>query len=200
MAKPAGIEQKPTEGPKTIKIKPATAVSTVKIGAKPPSPDAVDEKRKTSRISLEAAFSTETAKPTDGPKTIKLKRPTEAATIKIAPKTEAPKPAEGEQAKDTLSKTAHLELPPEDEGASPTKRKTVRIKRPDGAGAPRESVSVATAAGEAAPEEAVATTVAEQMGWLAPVCSIVTILVVGALIYFILAAGPLSRVWDGWTI
>lgn len=199
MAKAVTPGQQPPEGPKTIRIKPATAVSTVRIGAaapRPVMPGAVDEKRKTSRISLEAAFSTDAAKATNGPKTIKLKRPTEAATIKVAPKGEAPKPAAGVPASDALNKTAQLDIPPEEEGATPTKRKTVRIKRPEGR-EHREAVSIARAEAEPSREEQT-TAVSEDIGWLAPVFSIVTILIVAALIYFILAAGPLSRVWDGW--
>jgi hypothetical protein len=163
-AKPTGgptvMATPPTEGPKTIRIKPkpATAqtqkVAQAGILAEEDDGDdsgslALSDKRKTSRISLEAAMTTE---PTPGgagsddtarPKTIRLKRPSEAATVKVSaqPGTSIPEPAlssttqtEGEPLMPmaaSLEETSKLDMPPpaEDDG-SQTRRKTIKVKRP----------------------------------------------------------------------
>jgi len=100
------------------------------------------EKRKTSRISLESALVPETKSGEESPKTIKLKRPSEASTVKLAP---PPAGSDGAAAQDAKSKTAKLDdLPPAEEEISPTRRKTIKVKRPSGA----PGAGVAALAGE----------------------------------------------------
>lgn len=131
------------------------------------SPDA---KRMTTRISLEAVLMTpeaSEAKPAvpgvpgsdTGPKTIRLKRPSEAATVKVSPKPKIAKVEEAgsAEAKAALNRTARLEEAAEEpaaEGDTPSKRKTIRIKRPGegggGAGAP-QAVSIARGEGGGVP-------------------------------------------------
>ena len=153
---------KRTQAPKTIRIKPITKKTQVAPPiAKAPAPKSetasLDEKRKTSRISLDSVFRPDTeaapkaapapaATPAaatspeaapERPKTIRLKRPSEAATIKLAQRPKpatAPKPHTGpSEAKTVLSKTSRIdeEAAAEEEGGiSPTRRKTIRVKRP----------------------------------------------------------------------
>ena len=123
-----------TDAPKTIRIKPATASQ----GAAPVSPIAAKAetsnleaaKRKTSRISLESAMQSG-QEDEGGPKTIRLKRPSEAPTIKVAKP-----PAAATAALDTAAKgqTARIDIPDEDAepDVSPTRKKTIRVKRPSG--------------------------------------------------------------------
>ena len=174
----------PPEGgvtPKTIRIKPIPMTDKTSglaglgklapeqpAAAQAPTP-ATAAKRKTSRVSLESALAAEQQQPepppsseTDagGPKTIRLKRPTDGATVKVTqdaqPTVDA---AAGAETKPALGKTARLdEVPPEEEGATPTRRKTIRVKRPTiqttvpvGGGVPIGQISRVQE--EAAPEE-----------------------------------------------
>jgi len=134
--------------PKTIKIKPTAPVpkvrSTQPLSITVPIAEADSDKihtdaakRKTSRIPLEEALTadTESEEPAEAadparPKTIKIKRPgSEASTVK------ARKPAPAKAADDgEMSKTARLDSLPLDEAdATPTQKKTIRVKRPDAA-------------------------------------------------------------------
>ena len=148
--KQGGLTRSPSseaEAPKTIRIKPATASQ----GAAPASPGAAKAetsnleaaKRKTSRISLESAMSTGTEEE-GGPKTIKLKRPSEAPTIKAA------RPPAAAAAADSAAKgqTARIDIPEEEseQDVSPTRKKTIRVKRPSGAAegtGPKQEVKAA---------------------------------------------------------
>ena len=131
--------------PKTIRIKPPSALPGP---ASAPSAAAMAsaEKRKTSRISLESALNSDTKESasTGAPETIKLKRPSEASTVKVVGA-----PALGTD-DDAKSKTARLDDIPgaTEEDASPTRRKTIKVKR-----APSPSVVGAPSAG-AEPEVA----------------------------------------------
>ncbi|MFO7871911.1 MAG: hypothetical protein R6V03_10840 [Kiritimatiellia bacterium] len=130
--------------PKTVRLQPK---AQQKAGAQPPSAQAQkapaaggageegDEKRKTSRISLDAVLSESDSKESggggSGPKTIKLKPPTEAGTVKVAQgKPSAPVPSAGQ----TKDQTTQLDeaAPPETEGQTPTKRKTIKVARGPG--------------------------------------------------------------------
>ncbi|NCC51312.1 MAG: hypothetical protein EOM20_08865 [Spartobacteria bacterium] len=85
-----------------------------------------------------------------GPRTIRIKRPTQTPPTAIlsspvapptAPISHAPTPIAVPSVEDAKkSETARIELPPEAEGGAKlhTRRKTVRIKRPDGTSASRE--------------------------------------------------------------
>ena len=139
-----------TDDIKTIKLKPPTATQSVS------SPEsaaiaAQAAKSKTSRISLESALSAQPELPPAGgaPKTIRLKRPTEMG---------------GAPAKPTLKPpTTHIQIPqtphqtgqippaavaippqePEQESPdnSPTRKKTIKVKRPGAGGGPKISIS-----------------------------------------------------------
>ena len=107
---------KQTDGPKTIRLKPGAGGKTVKR-----KPKVESSKSETSRISLEDALASDSehqgsaavGKPTQSPKTIRLKRPSEGATIKT----------EGRKADD--------EDDGDPEDITATRRKTIRLKRPD---------------------------------------------------------------------
>jgi len=137
---PSDGKGKPSATPKTIRIKPITKKKAAVAPPAAPEPASLDDKRKTSRISLDAVFSdTEKAEgeaPSERPKTIRLKRPTEAATIKIArrptpPAAPSPEAVTPSEAKTVLSKTSRIDnLPEAEEEITPTRRKTIRVKRP----------------------------------------------------------------------
>ncbi len=138
----------PALKPKTVKIKPSVQVpkvrSTQPLSITVPIADvdsrkiqADAEKRKTSRIPLEEALTADKeseapAEPVDParPKTIKIKRPgSESATVKVKKPAMAAADDGGE-----MSKTARLDhLPLDDADATPTQKKTIRVKRPDAA-------------------------------------------------------------------
>ena len=87
-----------------------------------------------------------------------------------------------------MTKTAQLDVPPAedtDEGPTPTKRKTVRIKRP-GAEESRVAGSVARISEPEETEQEAAKT-EDEVRWLFPALSFVAILVVAVLIYIIIA-------------
>ncbi len=116
---------------------PVPGSDPLPAGHEAPSPAQKDaEKRKTSRISLEAALSgtDESSSDQSRPKTIRLKRPSEAATVKV--KRVVP-PSVASTA--SATKTAEIAEPGEGDGveAPMTRRKTIRVKRPTrAAGAP----------------------------------------------------------------
>ncbi len=138
---PSEGKGKPSSAPKTIRIKPITKKKAAVPSPAASEPASLDDKRKTSRISLDAVFS-DTDKDEGGeaaperPKTIRLKRPTEAATIKIArrptpPTAPTPEAVAPSEAKTVLSKTSRIDnLPEAEEEITPTRRKTIRVKRP----------------------------------------------------------------------
>ena len=140
-----------TDDVKTIKLKPPTATQSVS----PQESAAIAAqaaKSKTSRITLESALSAQPElppAPAAAPKTIRLKRPTEMG---------------GAPAKPTLKPpTTHIEIPqaphqtgqippaavatpppePEQEAPdnSPTRKKTIKVKRPGAGGGPKISLN-----------------------------------------------------------
>ncbi|MBN2302331.1 MAG: hypothetical protein JXN60_07450 [Lentisphaerae bacterium] len=127
--------------PKTIRIKP-TASQTAQISIGPLGGPAVNEKRKTSRISLESALSVagkNDAAEESTPKTIKLKRPTEPAV--------KPSVAQGGPAM-VITKTAQLDdIIESEDGQTPTKRRTIKVKRPTQSPG-RAPVTISRAGGE----------------------------------------------------
>lgn len=204
-AKPAVSEgdKKPKQAPKTIRIKPAAPPSKGKGLPKSGLPaatagpakeeDAAAEKRKTSRISLEAALSAESEgeKPAGStPKTIKLKRPSEAPTVKVSPGASPAGADKQADAKKALSKTARLdEEPAPDEDTSPTRRKTIKVKRPSAQTGPKGvSVTRPSEAPAAGPGgEAPAPEVIEKTSWVFPVTALVAVLVSCVVIYLLAA-------------
>lgn len=169
------------------------------------SAEAGDAKRQTSRISLETALASDDGaeiRPADGgPKTIRLKRPSEAATVKVskAPGTQAESFAT--QAKSVMSKTAILDdTAPPDAGPTPTRKKTIRVKRPTKA-AGLSDVPVKRT-GLASEEEALSLGVpvaADEPGALFSLCAVAAVIIVGITLYVLCAqACPnLGLSWPG---
>jgi hypothetical protein len=171
-----------------------------------------EEKRMTSRISLEAALMPDaaaaTAKPGDtGPKTIRLKRPGDSATVKIAPKPRMVKP---EEAGTPMNRTARLEVPEEqaeaeEEGGSTTKRKTIRIKRPTQAASEggAEPMVIARTPGGPADQDGGMTgmpfSIEDEPNPIFPVIAIAALLVIGVTIWMLSAqAFPTANIsWPG---
>ncbi|NQT93585.1 MAG: hypothetical protein HQ559_12570, partial [Lentisphaerae bacterium] len=164
-ARPAG--QPAAAAPASFPEKEPSAAES----AKPPATARLaraateDEKRKTSRISLESALGgagkpeTPAAPAASAPKTIRLKRPTEAPTVKAASPGSPVKAKTAEMDK-VLRKTAQLDEEAAAAAApSPTRKKTIRVKRPTQRPAVKGGgkSSAAPAPGMAvAPEEAAA--------------------------------------------
>lgn len=125
-AKPTPGAPGPASGEaKTVKIKP-TASSTVKVVkpaaiAEPAGFTApiVDEKRKTSRISLESALGTPGGEGEPTAKTIKVKNEGDSPRITAAIDVEPGKTSRLDEAMADM-----------DGSASPTQRKTIKVKRP----------------------------------------------------------------------
>ncbi|MBA4389148.1 MAG: hypothetical protein C0404_14340 [Verrucomicrobia bacterium] len=151
-----------TQTVKTIRIKPAPTASPLKmqtesqmpapaapvgIPSAPPASTPSDPKRKTSRISLEAAMAIneQGAEAGEGPKTIKLRKPSEMPTLK-APQQPAvaglqPAPAASPGGTAPLDATAALDSVAEAAGEgeqTPTKRKTIKVKKPTQRSEPME--------------------------------------------------------------
>jgi hypothetical protein len=124
--------------PKTINIAPAARPNAATQGAAAPAaadPTDASDKRKTSRISLDAVLGSDGNTAGDGgPKTIRLKRPSEVATVKVGLSAPVHPPMKGDTAVITTpdaprkgSQVLAAEAS-EEEGAASRKR-TIRVKR-----------------------------------------------------------------------
>jgi hypothetical protein len=133
----------PAGGPlKTVEVRAAGPQATIRIN-RPPTAPAVpagtDSKRKTSRISLDAALPGAGGTPaqkTLAPKTIRLKRPAQPGGLQVPAPAAAPA-AETPPSGAAVSKTSRLDTAALDASASsgsPTRRRTIRVKRPLGQG------------------------------------------------------------------
>lgn len=189
-AKPTGAAKtaEAPKGPKTIRIEPLLAQpARGPASAAAEKGDAMTfsaEKRKTSRISLEAVLGGESETEAEGgPKTIRLKRPGDATHAKVdtVPKTvKVGQPSAG-----TAAPASPAE---ENAGEAPTVRKTVRVKRPSGA-AGRPSISITRPEGEAA--EATPTLqpmpmqdpLGDKVNALFPILALVAVLVICVTLY-----------------
>ena len=114
---------KPSAAPQTIRIKPKAQTPTVQKKASMAGGEKA--KSETSRISLQDALASDqdSRSATAAPKTIRLKRPSEASTIKVQrPRNTAAGAA-----------AADVDVEPEadDANTSTTRRKTIKLKRPD---------------------------------------------------------------------
>jgi hypothetical protein len=154
---------------KTVKLRPVQppqpGSSPLPAGPKPPTPSQVQAaKSKTSRISLEAAYGAGDEVPdSSAPKTIRLKRPTELAkgatgplavpvatarkTSPIPPLATAQQSSTARLPTQTLNEAA---VPSSEDDSSPTRRKTIKIKRPSAAAGIKINVGGGTDGGEAA--------------------------------------------------
>ena len=168
----AGTAELPTLGgqnisSKTIRLTPLSATRPLTIPPAPrPAPSAADAaKRQTSRIPLEAALAEERAAASGAtapgsPKTIRIKRPTQTpATLPTTLPAAAPEAPTAQTIQQTQkSKTSRVDAADvqAESGAQATQRKTIKIRRADGAvskPAPR-SVAVARLEAEAAERHA----------------------------------------------
>lgn len=138
-------------------VTPAVPAATPIAAAAPAAPAPASEKKVTSRISLEAAFSAPSEMPDNQPRTIKLKRP--GAPSIPAPES-APSPIS------PAAPAASSELPP---GMTPianldgaasaatdeniTRRKTIKIKRPGAEAAGGPKIQLTRPDGIATPED-----------------------------------------------
>ncbi|MBL7114942.1 MAG: hypothetical protein ISS35_04185 [Kiritimatiellae bacterium] len=192
----------PAGGERTIRLKPVGSVNP----ASTPVPNMVSQsaepaqtteaevsaaKRKTSRISLDSVLGGAPEASTEGPKTIRLKRPSEAATVKLGQsspppaKSAAPAPAATPAAPAAAAQTGESSVDPE---ISPTRRKTIRVKRPSGGVKMKSSATPvegeASATSEGPSSAPVAQTVKEDRpNWFFLVCEIAAVLVVCVAIY-----------------
>ena len=187
---------------KTIKIKPVASPGTIKIGAataKPAvaSPQAAKiAKSQTSKIPLDAVLPASNAAPTGGPKTIRLKRPSATSKPSVVP---APATV-AKIAKDTkadLSKTSRLDM--DDAGvepsATPTRRKTIRVKRPTSGVSPSMNISrsepVASSGGAlptaGAPLPPMQMEEVEEKCLISGIASILALFVICTLVYVLMA-------------
>lgn len=174
--------------PKTIRIKPVPASGTIKsVGGvvitptSSPPQTPTGEKRKTSRISLESAVAqekvgTEPQKPASIPKTIQLKRPPTGTPVSAAA---------------TPMASAQVESPSEE--GTPTKRKTIKVRRPgEQITLPTGAVHVTAAAADASAAAVPIPAPADRPSWIWHVITIAAILVIGVTIYVLAsqAFGP----------
>ena len=193
----------PADRPKTILIKPGVPVPPRKATqpltvTQVPTPlsdadTAAAAKRKTSRIPLEAAFTAErkdAGSGAGGPKTIKLKRPGEAATVKAAEMAQteegaaAPEAKAGSEGRPASGDTARLDeqVPAASEEETPTRKKTIRVKRPSDTPGVRAAgplpISVTSA------ETAVAE---DEPGWVWALVNVAAIAVVAVVVWMLAA-------------
>ena len=156
---------------------------------------ATSGKSKTSRISLESVLGSqpgassqtaEIAAPEgdDEPRTIRIKRASERPTVLKAP---PPQPSAPPQA--SLGQTARLELPPETPpialaeagGQSPTRKKTIKVKRP-GMEGEEEAAPAAVARPQPVPQKTT-----DMPHWSFGVVAVVTALALVVLIWVLMA-------------
>ncbi len=152
---------------KTVKLRPMSAPqpgsAPLPDGPKALSPSQVQaSKSKTSRISLEAAFgSNEGMLDSHAPKTIRLKRPSElstgttgpiSVTVATAKKTSMMPPVTQQPQQSITAKlptqTLNAAAVTPDEDNSPTRRKTIKIKRPSAAAGIKINVAQTEGEGE----------------------------------------------------
>lgn len=169
-------------------------------GAVAPGGESTDAaKRQTSRISLDfvlgdqQAGTPESADGASAPKTIRIKRPTMTQSIKtLSSLMEAiPAPPPPSPITATRSTTSRIELTPEAQPeGQPTQKKTIKIRRPEGAAgavktAPR-GLAVARLDADAA-ESQTATTAEEPVHVLFPIAAAVAFLILGFMVYLLVA-------------
>ncbi len=186
---------------KTIKIKPVSSPGAIKIGtatAKPAvaiPPAAQIAKSQTSKIPLDAVLPTGGAAPSSGPKTIRLKRPS-AGTSK--PSVVPAVATVAKIAKDTkadLSKTSRLDIGDAgvDSPVTPTRRKTIRVKRPTSGVAPSLNISRTPESGGGAmptvgaPLPPMQVEEVEEKCLISGIASILALFVICTLVYVLLA-------------
>lgn len=185
--------------------------------AAPPADAEPSDKHKTSRIDLSEVlgdtkepdvFKRRTAgaaaAPAAGPgspKTIRIRKPGTAPT-RVLKKPPIESAAEAAEAQETVSDsgksaTARIDLPPDAAAAPPTQRKTIRIKRPDTAAAPRPTMAVSRPAEKpkrkpkAPPTPMEGPRVAEAPGGAFAVVALAAA-IVSAVVFYVLAAQTIA--------
>jgi hypothetical protein len=192
--------------PRTIRLKPAGKPPTIGMPTATAGEKAATAKRETSRISLEAALSGQSSGEFGEkkvPKTIKLKRPSEAPTVKaVKPAAATPKPEPAQKLSDTSRLDVEASDEASDEAIPPTRRKTIRVKRPTGgrtvptpvvrrAGGP-EAVSGEGGGGVDAEQAVISQGGPPEPHWFFAACAMASILVVIVTIY-VFAAQTFGR-------
>ena len=183
-------------GPKTIRISPAKNAAVAQMAAAD-AEGSDDDKRKTSRISLEAALAPDGDGAAAGaPKTIKIKKPSDSSTIKAA------KGPSIKAAIDDLSKTARLDDVTDDDAGPVTRKKTIKVKRPTQRPGVQRTVkavrpgteggaAVEPQAGEAGPVPAapglMSVQAEEKMNPFFPICAILAALIMIVTVYMFCA-------------
>ncbi len=189
-----------TSHTKTIKIKPIASHSTIKIGDTTPSASSPQvakiAKNQTSKIPLDAVMPVgNAAEPSGGPKTIRLKRPGETAKPTVMP-AKAPVAKIAKDIKSDLSKTSRLDIGDAgiESSATPTRRKTIRVKRPTSDAAPSLNISRSEPASGGgamptvgAPLPPMPVEEVEEKCLISGIASILALFVVCTLIYVLMA-------------
>ena len=130
------------------------------------------------------------------PRTIKIKRPDTPPTTVMKPAPAEAAPAEAEAVQVTpltsslegkKSETARIDLPPEVTDQPPTRRKTIRIKRPEGTSSSKPLVISRTTESVASESAVLAGPAAEEAGPVFSWVAIVAVLVSFVLIYALAA-------------
>ena len=124
----------------TSPIPSATSLIAPVDGAAKPEATVQAAKKMTSRITLESALGTQPDLASPQPKTIRLKRPSEAAAAPVAPAV-PPAPASVPEGMTPIADAAPAQGADSAED-SPTRRKTIKVKRP-GAPASGPKISIA---------------------------------------------------------
>ena len=152
-----------TDDVKTIKLKPPTATQSVS-SQESAAIAAQAAKSKTSRITLESALSAQPELPpasNAAPKTIRLKRPTEMGGAPAKPALKPPTthiqipqpPHQTGQIPPAAVATPPPEPEQETPDNSPTRKKTIKVKRPGAGGGPKISLNKSGEGGEGAAAE-----------------------------------------------
>lgn len=127
----------------TSPIPSATSLIAPVDGAAKPEATVQAAKKMTSRITLESALGTQPDLASPQPKTIRLKRPSEAVAAPVAPAAPAVPPAPASVPEGMTPVSAAAPAAEADSAEdSPTRRKTIKVKRP-GAPASGPKISIA---------------------------------------------------------
>lgn len=160
-------------GPRTIRIKRPSQTPPTAIMSEPPTSTQISKpKGATQRVKPKTQAAPPEAEATPAPKMDKTPTAMAVPTVEDAKKSE----------------TARIELPPEASGSRPpTRRKTVRIKRPDGTSASRELTIARPSKAPAMEAEEKTQVPVEKTGPVFSILALVATLVLLVLLYVLAA-------------
>ncbi|MGD9875091.1 MAG: hypothetical protein AB7T27_12605 [Kiritimatiellia bacterium] len=165
------------------------------------APGKHETKKQTARIDVSSAMPSarETGRIGETPATIKIKRPVTTTTARKPPARPpepmlphsvlSQQPAPSMVSEGKKSETSRIELPP-DAARPPTRKKTVKIKRPDGSDMSSPKLTLArplTSSFQAAQVELPAKLAQEEAGMGFSIVSIAATIVIGVLVYVFMA-------------